>query len=277
MIVVLFFSKLTEQAGDEYIATDQRLMEKARSAPGFVDVKSFTAADGERLTIVWWKDLETLRAWREDPEHRAAQAQVVKESHSSLESLAFMSERLRPSQALEPLEDVQALLPPEVGRSWQSFLLDNGGTWQGYVDARNGRAVSLEGSGIPAPRLSDVGGTETDAVGARQVNRKAGAGTRFASDLDAAAALLDEAVHHGKSQPGAFPGIFRREERLKQVALDFLRHPDPCVGDPQRDVAPRRHPGPSHGEVFGEMDLAGFDRQLAPVRHRIPRVDGEIE
>jgi len=96
MIVVLFFSRLTEQAGDEYVATDQRLMEKARTAPGFVKVKSFTAADGERLTIVWWKDAETLRAWREDPEHRAAQAkgralwyryfdmevaEVVRESH----------------------------------------------------------------------------------------------------------------------------------------------------------------------------------------------------
>jgi heme-degrading monooxygenase HmoA len=61
-------------------------------------VKSFTAADGERLTIVWWKDLETLRAWREDPVHREAQAkgrglwyryydmevaEMVRESHFS--------------------------------------------------------------------------------------------------------------------------------------------------------------------------------------------------
>ena len=37
MIVVLFFSRLTAEAGEEYVATDQRLMEKARSAPGFVD------------------------------------------------------------------------------------------------------------------------------------------------------------------------------------------------------------------------------------------------
>jgi heme-degrading monooxygenase HmoA len=73
VIVVLFRSRLTEQAGEEYVATDQALADMARKAPGFVDVKSFTAQDGERLTIVWWKDLETLRQWREDPVHRAAQ------------------------------------------------------------------------------------------------------------------------------------------------------------------------------------------------------------
>jgi heme-degrading monooxygenase HmoA len=39
-----------------------------------VDVKAYTAADGERLTIVRWQDLETPRQWRENPEHRAAQA-----------------------------------------------------------------------------------------------------------------------------------------------------------------------------------------------------------
>jgi heme-degrading monooxygenase HmoA len=117
MIVVLFFSKLTEQAGDEYVATDQRLMEKARTAPGFVDVKSFTATDGERLTIVWWKDLETLRAWREDPEHRAAQAQgralwyryydmevaeVVRESHHAREASRSESESEREAPAELP-------------------------------------------------------------------------------------------------------------------------------------------------------------------------------
>jgi len=73
MIVVLFRSRLSEEAGEEYVAMDQMLGEKARQAPGFVDVKSFTAADGERLTIVRWKDLETLRQWREDPAHRVAQ------------------------------------------------------------------------------------------------------------------------------------------------------------------------------------------------------------
>jgi heme-degrading monooxygenase HmoA len=41
--------------------------------PGFVDVKSFAAEDGERLTVVWWQNEETMRAWREHPRHREAQ------------------------------------------------------------------------------------------------------------------------------------------------------------------------------------------------------------
>ncbi|HEX4439649.1 MAG TPA: antibiotic biosynthesis monooxygenase [Thermoanaerobaculia bacterium] len=74
MIVILFRSRLTGQAGEDYDAMDARMLEKARAAPGFVDVKSYTAADGERLTVVRWQDAETLRAWREDPAHREAQA-----------------------------------------------------------------------------------------------------------------------------------------------------------------------------------------------------------
>ena len=100
MIVVLFFSRLTAEAGEEYVTTDQYLSEKVKKAPGFLRAKSFTADDGERLTIVWWKDHETLRAWREDPEHREAQgkgralwyryydmevAEVVRESHHARE------------------------------------------------------------------------------------------------------------------------------------------------------------------------------------------------
>ena len=69
MIVILFRSRLTNQAGDDYVAADAELMELARQNPGFVASKGFRAEDGERLTVVWWKDAETLRAWREHPRH----------------------------------------------------------------------------------------------------------------------------------------------------------------------------------------------------------------
>ena len=73
MILILFRSRLTPEAGTDYAATQARMDELAKAAPGFVDVKAYTAEDGERLTVVRWKDLETLRRWREDPRHGAAQ------------------------------------------------------------------------------------------------------------------------------------------------------------------------------------------------------------
>jgi len=73
MIVILFRSRLTPAAGADYAAMDAELAELVPKQPGFVDVKSFTAADGERLTLVWWKDKETLLQWRNLPRHREAQ------------------------------------------------------------------------------------------------------------------------------------------------------------------------------------------------------------
>lgn len=72
-LVILFFSRLTDQAGDDYYRMDEELSHLVKDAPGFAGVKSFTADDGERLTVVWWKDAETLRQWRELPRHRKAQ------------------------------------------------------------------------------------------------------------------------------------------------------------------------------------------------------------
>ena len=73
MIVILFRSRLTAAAGADYAAMDERMFARASAAPGFVSVKSFRSDDGERLTIVWWKDAESLALWRNDPEHRVAQ------------------------------------------------------------------------------------------------------------------------------------------------------------------------------------------------------------
>ena len=53
---------------------DAEMDERARRFPGFVDVKSYTADDGERLTVVWWQDADSLRAWADDVRHRQAQA-----------------------------------------------------------------------------------------------------------------------------------------------------------------------------------------------------------
>ena len=72
MLVVLFRSKLVPEP-EGYAEMAQEMETLARSMPGFVDVKSFKAEDGERLTVVWWEDEATLRAWRTHARHLVAQ------------------------------------------------------------------------------------------------------------------------------------------------------------------------------------------------------------
>jgi heme-degrading monooxygenase HmoA len=75
MVIILFRSKLTTMAGGDYAATNDELEQHVKGNPGFIEAKGFTAADGERLTVVWWRDRESLRTWQEDLQHvKAKQA-----------------------------------------------------------------------------------------------------------------------------------------------------------------------------------------------------------
>ena len=73
-VVTVFRSRLRDNAGDEYRETAARMEALARAMPGFVSFKAFTADDGERVSIIEFDAMEAQRAWREHPEHRAAQA-----------------------------------------------------------------------------------------------------------------------------------------------------------------------------------------------------------
>jgi heme-degrading monooxygenase HmoA len=73
MVVVLFRSRLTADAGDDYSQMAEEMHSTAKSMAGFVDFRSYKAEDGERISIVWWQDHETMAAWRNHPRHRIAQ------------------------------------------------------------------------------------------------------------------------------------------------------------------------------------------------------------
>jgi heme-degrading monooxygenase HmoA len=73
-IVTVFRSRLRPDAeAHGYRELAVRMEARARAMPGFVDFKSFTADDGERVSIITFDSLDHLAAWRDDPEHRAAQ------------------------------------------------------------------------------------------------------------------------------------------------------------------------------------------------------------
>jgi heme-degrading monooxygenase HmoA len=101
MIVTVFRSRLLPGVREDYVALAERMNELARTMPGYISHKGFFADDGERVTVVEFESEEGMRAWRMDPEHRAAQhkareiyyseysvqvCEVVRESKFSRES-----------------------------------------------------------------------------------------------------------------------------------------------------------------------------------------------
>ena len=78
-VVTVFRNRLVDDpsAITSYAEELAVVAELARSMPGFVETKTFTAEDGERATIVTFADPDTHRAWREHPRHREAQRNGV--------------------------------------------------------------------------------------------------------------------------------------------------------------------------------------------------------
>jgi heme-degrading monooxygenase HmoA len=73
MIIVLFRSRLTPEASNGYAEMAEQMSKLAQASPGFIAEKGFTAEDGERLTVVWWQDEDTLKQWRNHVQHLVAQ------------------------------------------------------------------------------------------------------------------------------------------------------------------------------------------------------------
>ena len=72
MIVTVFRSRLRPEIADEYAAMAAQMSELARAMPGYVSHKAFTAADGERVTIVEFESEEAHRAWATHTAHAGA-------------------------------------------------------------------------------------------------------------------------------------------------------------------------------------------------------------
>jgi heme-degrading monooxygenase HmoA len=75
MVVIVFRARVKPGVEADYMTVGMRMIELAQKMPGFISQKSYGAEDGEWVTIVEFESEEQLRAWREHPEHRAAQQQ----------------------------------------------------------------------------------------------------------------------------------------------------------------------------------------------------------
>ena len=70
---VIFSPTLADDA-EGYGAMATRMVELAREQEGFIDVESASrTSDGFGITVSYWRDLESIRKWKAQSEHAAAQ------------------------------------------------------------------------------------------------------------------------------------------------------------------------------------------------------------
>ena len=70
---VIFSSTLSDNA-EGYGAMAARMVELAREQEGFIDVESAArTSEGFGITVSYWRDLESIRRWKNVSEHAAAQ------------------------------------------------------------------------------------------------------------------------------------------------------------------------------------------------------------
>ncbi|MCA9626376.1 MAG: antibiotic biosynthesis monooxygenase [Myxococcales bacterium] len=73
MWITVFRNRLRTDAAADYGDVASRMKALAQRMPGYIGFKTFSADDGERVSLVEFDSLEALLAWKNHPEHRAAQ------------------------------------------------------------------------------------------------------------------------------------------------------------------------------------------------------------
>ena len=69
---VVFTSQRTP--GDAgYADMGGRMLELAEAQPGYLGAESVRNAEGEGITVSYWRSTEAIAAWKADAEHRVAQ------------------------------------------------------------------------------------------------------------------------------------------------------------------------------------------------------------
>jgi heme-degrading monooxygenase HmoA len=81
-VVTVFRSRLRAGVEDAYGEVADEMSRLARTMEGFIDERFYLAPDGERVTIVRFRDAASHRAWASHPAHLAAQDRGRSEFYS---------------------------------------------------------------------------------------------------------------------------------------------------------------------------------------------------
>jgi len=77
----VIFTSTLKLEDPEYHRTADRMLELAQNQEGFLGFES--AREHAEITISYWKDLDSIRAWKNNSEHLVAQERGKNEWYSS--------------------------------------------------------------------------------------------------------------------------------------------------------------------------------------------------
>ncbi|MFF5966759.1 antibiotic biosynthesis monooxygenase family protein [Streptomyces collinus] len=77
------FTAVRTAGGNGYAETNDRMMELAADQPGFLGVDSARGANGLGVTVSYWRDEESIAAWRNHAEHTLARARGREQWYAS--------------------------------------------------------------------------------------------------------------------------------------------------------------------------------------------------
>jgi len=87
----VIFSSLRNADIEGYAQTAARMMELATQQPGFLGVES--AREDLGITVSYWSDLESIKQWKANAEHRLAQKMGMDKWYSSYKTRIALVER----------------------------------------------------------------------------------------------------------------------------------------------------------------------------------------
>jgi heme-degrading monooxygenase HmoA len=68
----VIFTSVLPEAGADYHAMAEKMETLARSQPGYLGMDS-VRNEAAGITVSYWQDLESIRQWKDNIEHQAAQ------------------------------------------------------------------------------------------------------------------------------------------------------------------------------------------------------------
>lgn len=96
----VIFSSRRNPTDDGYAQTAERMLELAAAQEGFLGVES--ARNELGITVSYWRDLEAIRAWKQQSEHLEAQAQGRERWYAAYRIRIARVEREYGFEALSP-------------------------------------------------------------------------------------------------------------------------------------------------------------------------------